>query len=188
MLLNGDFQGTVDAEKTPQFWTQIHENHLGSFYAEDWGAGSPYFATLNMQARGSGNIMQQSFSGGTADSQPTIDVTMDFGTRANSGLARSLTIEIWDVTAGESLDSAVYNFPTSGTGFIENKTFSLSYDNTDLGIVGNEIALRLTSNGTDGDWADTHWVDNVSVNAVPEPSSAALLGLGGIALILRRRK
>ena len=31
-------------------------------------------------------------------------------------------------------------------------------------------------------------VDDVSVTAVPEPSSAALLGLGGLALILRRRK
>lgn len=31
-------------------------------------------------------------------------------------------------------------------------------------------------------------IDDVSVTAVPEPSSAALLGLGGLALILRRRK
>ena len=31
-------------------------------------------------------------------------------------------------------------------------------------------------------------IDNISVTVVPEPSSAALLGLGGLALILRRRK
>ena len=30
--------------------------------------------------------------------------------------------------------------------------------------------------------------DNLTVTAVPEPSAAALIGLGGIALILRRRK
>ena len=30
------------------------------------------------------------------------------------------------------------------------------------------------------------FVDNISIDSVPEPSSAALLGLGGIALILRR--
>ncbi|NWK54203.1 PEP-CTERM sorting domain-containing protein [Verrucomicrobiaceae bacterium N1E253] len=32
------------------------------------------------------------------------------------------------------------------------------------------------------------FVDNVSLVAVPEPSSAALLGLGGAALLMRRRK
>ncbi|BDS06985.1 hypothetical protein NT6N_20250 [Oceaniferula spumae] len=31
-------------------------------------------------------------------------------------------------------------------------------------------------------------VDNLVLNAVPEPSSTALLGIGGLALILRRRK
>jgi len=31
-------------------------------------------------------------------------------------------------------------------------------------------------------------IDNLSFNTVPEPSSAALFGLGGLALILRRRK
>jgi hypothetical protein len=33
-----------------------------------------------------------------------------------------------------------------------------------------------------------HVFDNISVTSVPEPSSTALLGLGGLALILRRRK
>lgn len=33
-----------------------------------------------------------------------------------------------------------------------------------------------------------HTIDDLSISAVPEPSSAALLGLGGLALILRRRK
>ncbi|MGB0775242.1 MAG: PEP-CTERM sorting domain-containing protein [Akkermansiaceae bacterium] len=30
--------------------------------------------------------------------------------------------------------------------------------------------------------------DAVAISSVPEPSSAALLGLGGLTLILRRRK
>ncbi|MGJ8657036.1 MAG: PEP-CTERM sorting domain-containing protein [Akkermansiaceae bacterium] len=32
------------------------------------------------------------------------------------------------------------------------------------------------------------YFDNISINAIPEPSSTALLGLGGLSLILRRRK
>jgi len=43
-------------------------------------------------------------------------------------------------------------------------------------------SLRFESAGGGATW------DAVSVTAVPEPSSAALLGLGGIALIMRRRK
>jgi hypothetical protein len=36
--------------------------------------------------------------------------------------------------------------------------------------------------------ARTDTADTVTLTAVPEPSSAALLGLGGLTLILRRRK
>ena len=188
-LTNADFEGgQVPTTNNPTSWTTT-ESHGGAFYAEDWGAGAGYAATLNMQARPLSTVEQSFLTGeATADSYPTIEITMDFGTRANSGTARNVTVEIWNVTDGVSLASEVYNFPTTGTGFIENKTFSLSYDNTVAGIVGDTIALRLTSNGTDGDFATTHWVDNISVNAVPEPSSTALLGLGGLALILRRRK
>jgi len=39
-----------------------------------------------------------------------------------------------------------------------------------------------------GDGPATATVDNFGVVAVPEPSTTALLGLGGLALILRRRK
>ena len=42
--------------------------------------------------------------------------------------------------------------------------------------------------GSLADVALNQLVLNVGVSAVPEPSSAALLGLGGLALILRRRK
>ncbi len=31
-------------------------------------------------------------------------------------------------------------------------------------------------------------IDQIAINPIPEPSSTALLGLGGLALILRRRK
>ena len=37
-------------------------------------------------------------------------------------------------------------------------------------------------------FADNFRIDDIALTTVPEPSSAALLGLGGLALILRRRK
>ena len=60
----------------------------------------------------------------------------------------------------------------NGSGF-DNSTFIGDYSGT----------------GFDGDFAiDYIRLDNDAIAAVPEPSSTALLGLGGLALILRRRK
>ncbi len=39
-----------------------------------------------------------------------------------------------------------------------------------------------------GSESGTYDVDSLTLTQVPEPSSTALLGLGGLALILRRRK
>ena len=71
--------------------------------------------------------------------------------------------------------------------------------NASAGSVGNSLQLRFetwdpTLNaGAEGLATATNSfiaIDDVflEVTAVPEPSSAALLGLGGLALILRRRK
>lgn len=55
--------------------------------------------------------------------------------------------------------------------------------------VGTEIWMRLHAPDATGTTSAVY-IDNVSVklSAVPEPSSAALLSLGGLALILHRRK
>lgn len=57
-------------------------------------------------------------------------------------------------------------------GFVHNFTSSDAYDGTGF----------LLESGTTTAFSD------VSITVVPEPSSTALLGLGGLALILRRRK
>ena len=60
---------------------------------------------------------------------------------------------------------------------LESFTFNHAETNT-----GQDIAISITYTGRYGT------IDEVTLTAVPEPSSAALLGLGGLALILRRRK
>ena len=51
-------------------------------------------------------------------------------------------------------------------------------------IAGSTLDLVLTPAGANGFGR----YDAVALSSVPEPSSAALIGLGGLALILRRRK
>ena len=64
------------------------------------------------------------------------------------------------------------------------QTFSYTLDpSTFIGTEGTAISVQFVSHGVLS-------LDNVVVDVteVPEPSSAALLGLGGLTLILRRRK
>ncbi|MGB0992820.1 MAG: PEP-CTERM sorting domain-containing protein [Akkermansiaceae bacterium] len=49
-----------------------------------------------------------------------------------------------------------------------------------------DVKLRFFLDGAVGSGGSSF--DDVTVNSIPEPSSTALLGLGGLALILRRRK
>ena len=60
-----------------------------------------------------------------------------------------------------------------------NRGGNLTYDGDYANIAIYDTAL---------DTAALQTVLNAGPAAVPEPSSAALLGLGGLALILRRRK
>ena len=82
----------------------------------------------------------------------------------------------------------------------------LTTNATGIATMGTASAKNLiTANGTDltysFDTGDADWIalvfystgdiasfDNISLSVVPEPSSTALLGLGGLALALRRRR
>jgi hypothetical protein len=96
--------------------------------------------------------------------------------------------ELWEssnqTVATVTLNLGATSFDLSTTGaLVTNITTAgqgLSYVNGATTFDG----IRLSSEQSKASMA----VDNISVVAVPEPSSSALLGLGGLALILRRRK
>ncbi len=54
------------------------------------------------------------------------------------------------------------------------------------GSFDGNVVITLSNTSPAGD--NTVNYSNIVVDAVPEPSTTALLGLGGLALILRRRK
>ena len=75
----------------------------------------------------------------------------------------------------------------SSNSTVVNAAVSYTFTNVAADALG-KIAIdwgHITSDRGANVWATT---TAMSIAAVPEPSSAALLGLGGVALILRRRK
>lgn len=154
-------------------WDVLYENETGSFYALDIiekGSGSGS-VSLNFKAYKNGNIIQHPIlpSEATADTYGTFKVTMDLGTRNNSGVPLDLKIMIWDISTEKPLASVEYNFPLESDGFIERKTFTLSYDNTNPDLKKHPIALRFVVNSEGNSvkysYKTTHWVDNVEVEA-----------------------
>ncbi|MFC5050439.1 PEP-CTERM sorting domain-containing protein [Rubritalea spongiae] len=75
---------------------------------------------------------------------------------------------------------------------IAQDTFTnYSFDLTDSGfdvVTSVEFRIYLDDRAGNQNSSSGTYIDNVVISAVPEPSSTALLGLGGLALILRRRK
>jgi len=124
-----------------------------------------------------GNLTLRSYSGTqTLDHNLTGDnvyhMVMSIDPTANGG-AGSATATYALYTSETVTDAPVVAFSNVNLGMSAGNHLS---DMTDVGI-------RLHS-----DTNDPSRIDNISITTVPEPSSAALLGLGGLALILRRRK
>ena len=89
---------------------------------------------------------------------------------------------------GSNTANAVTSFVGGTSG-----TFSQTYDISGFGggdfsiaDVSNVLAVFTVNADAAGDGAIS--IDNFNMTAVPEPSSTALLGLGGLAFALRRRR
>jgi hypothetical protein len=88
-----------------------------------------------------------------------------------AGYLSSLTIT---QTAGGS-ESQAATLPSNTSGVIEYVFFEISASS------GDSFDVSWAPGGNNG-------IGGVAFEAVPEPTTTALLGLGGLALILRRRK
>ena len=90
----------------------------------------------------------------------------------------------------EAANEAVLSF-AGGNSYELNTTTALSgADDFNIGesfTAGQLITLQISSS-PDALVGENFSLESFTINTVPEPSSTALLGLGGLALILRRRK
>ncbi|MEO1855922.1 MAG: PEP-CTERM sorting domain-containing protein [Rubritalea sp.] len=108
---------------------------------------------------------------------------LDFGYDVNQNITYTVTvggIDGTDTFEGNNniTDGGIWNFNANS-----NKTVATALTDT--------FTVKVDFTQTDGNLGTSRYDDFIltgDLTAVPEPSSAALLGLGGIALILRRRK
>ncbi len=101
-------------------------------------------------------------------------------------LGTQLASQVVTWAVGNDNESSVFTLDNAGVkALIEAGDFNLLLNSTTAGP-GTDFLSITSDSGT----AARHAGLNIeyTVTAIPEPSSAALLGLGGLALILRRRK
>jgi len=181
------------------------------------GAANYYYAPNNTTYGGSGTSSGAGFStvwqaattslftgaGFTValDTRGLADLTMSFSMRAASslpaqGLASSnfATME-YSLNGGGSWTSLGLTSPTWPSGASGTAAYNaVSLDLSSVDAIENQSSVLLRyifSPGTKtGSTTETLRMDNLVVNAVPEPSTAVLFGLAGcgVALFLRRAR
>jgi arylsulfatase A-like enzyme len=174
-LANPDFQASGN-NSDPAGWlvSETNAGNVSSLYI--WGSTSNVLAFW-----GSGARAQQSFptTEVTADSHGFFNVTFDSGWRGcNVPTATGFQVEfaLVNVTDGTTLGTAVYQFPLPLAAISNTYTVigtgnrvAISYDSTKSSLIGDTLALRITASGSPNqggnNFANTGWIDNISVTA-----------------------
>lgn len=120
---------------------------------------------------------------------------LDLGTLNLNDGATHRVAAIFDSGTGDSfqdldiyVDGTIYNV-TGGTDHTINLTTGTAADdNVSFGYQLNNTGNRVFTGSMEFVQIHNTALSAAQITAIPEPSSAALLGLGGLALILRRRK
>lgn len=187
LFANGDFEVTDLADNTSTAasgsitgWTVVGAGVVhrdGSFFGGTIAGSGPnapafdgrQYVHFNDGATGAGSSIFQTF-----DTVIGTEYTVSFSIAGGDFDGSSHQI-IADASGLGGLTQAATNNTWSSHAFNFTAT-------------GTSTTLTFTDDLQAGGASSDLLLDGVSVTAVPEPSSSALLGIGGLALILRRRK
>ena len=113
--------------------------------------------------------------------------SLDFQS-ARGGTGGTRGFEIYGLVGGTPTIGDLLKDVDNDSGTRETPT-AQSIDLSDAGFQGiNSITFRYYALATEGTMEFNEMSLSGTVTTVPEPSSTALIGLGGLALILRRRR
>ncbi len=183
----------------------------GGEYVGTTGQGNPSFG---IHSQGSGSALaSRSLTGGDLSAGQTISMDLGHSNLVNGSVGIDLTdggATVFTLRFVGGTSNWVINDGGgggefgAGQGFSANTslTFTFTYEGSnDYSYTfgsgsGDNFTATNTISGVDGiklftfsqGSGENFGANNLVVTAVPEPSSAALLGLGGLALIMRRRK
>ncbi|BDS07591.1 hypothetical protein NT6N_26310 [Oceaniferula spumae] len=167
---------------SPAIRTDNNANRIGVNYNVETGGGrswSTFFTitTTTVLDLTSFNVAYHAISGGGDDQVSATkngDFTFTLYSGAGTGGAQLFTETKDNLAETSPALGAVADYDLSGLSNLSAGTYTI------------KLQVEAGSEALGNNWA----MDNIELNAdaVPEPSSTALLGLGGIALILRRRK
>ena len=168
-------------------WTQagntgVVDGNGGTNYP---GLATNQWAVIFSNPNGTTGSIEQSV--GTVDAGSTIyRLTFDQSQNALGGdLGASALTEVEILVDGVVVDSydSTANIPDQGEG-VSNEIFDFTLDTAVVGIdAGDDVTVRFTADVDGGQWV----FDNVEIAVIPEPGSLALLGLGGLLMLRRRR-
>lgn len=163
-LVDSAFSGSADGD-----W-------LNSALPGAYGIG---ISTSGAVADSAGGDVLAFNAGGTAKNN--FDDVTELSTAQGSitlGTVQTLSLTVTSTTWSYSLNGAP---ATAGTHTFDTSK-SYQYINY-IQETSNPQSEAAADSGMQGSY-----ISNITLTAIPEPSSAAMLGLGGLALILRRRK
>ncbi len=171
----------------------------------DMTNGRPSYISFTMDA-GAGNTLNLSSSSisfdATAYADSTFSQVIAYSVWANTGDGWTMLDAIDSVTGdatGASSTSVMYEDAaktTSITGWaltsnVLDTSKMMSFDISSLGDANQSVEFAVAISGTrdnHGNWGAS--IDNLALTdfaPIPEPSSSALLGLAGMALLFRRK-